>query len=378
MPIDILHVLGTAQPEGTGIARIVGALAAGLDPSRYHVHAWFLGPPGPLVDELRAAGATARSVPWPRGARDPLGAYRFWRSLRRHDFAIVHQHFGARSIRGVVSLSSAARIVLHLHGRISESGAERNNPAANRGADAVIAASRAVALAAPELNPVVVHAGVALPVDASQPEPRTSRETVVIGTAGRLVPLKGLMHLLRSVASLAPQFPDLRLEIAGQGPQRDELEDEARRLGLTGRMRFLGWQQNLGQVFRDWDVFAMPSLEEGFGMAALEAMAAGLPVVATSAGGLAELIEDGETGYLVPPADVAGLTERLRLLVLDPERRRTMGAAARNRVRLHFAADRMVRQIEAIYAAILPLQVPAERRAADEIRRLAASDLHAS
>jgi hypothetical protein len=71
MPAAILHLLGTAQPEGSGIARIVSALAAGLDPAKYHVHAWFLGPSGPLVEDLQAVGATARSINWWRGVRDP-------------------------------------------------------------------------------------------------------------------------------------------------------------------------------------------------------------------------------------------------------------------------------------------------------------------
>jgi L-malate glycosyltransferase len=98
----------------------------------------------------------------------------------------------------------------------------------------------------------------------------------------------------------------------------------------------------------------MPSLEEGFGMAALEAMADGLPVVATSVGGLPEVVEDGQTGYLVPPSNVTALSKRLRLLILDPKRRRAMGAAGRERACNHFSADRMVAEIGAIYDSLIP------------------------
>lgn len=353
MPAAILHLLGTAQPEGSSIARIVAALAAGLDPDKYHVHAWFLGPSGPLVEDLQAAGASARSIEWWRGIRDPVGAYRFWCCLRHHDFAIVHQHFGARSVRRLIGLSSDARLVVHLHGRVSDPGSPSSVPIAVRGADLVVAASRAVALEIPNLKPIVVHAGVESRKEFCA-ENTTPRTTTVIGAACRLVPLKGLLDLIRAVASLRPEFPTLRLEIAGTGPQREDLEREAGRLGLTGSVHFLGWQRDLGPIFRSWDIFAMPSLEEGLPMAALEAMAGGLPVVATSVGGLPEIVADGQTGYLVPPSDVMALSGRLRLLILDPKRRRAMGAAGQERARHHFSVDRMVREIAAIYDSLVP------------------------
>jgi glycosyltransferase involved in cell wall biosynthesis len=353
MPVAILHLLGTAQPEGSGIARIVAALAAGLDPSKYHVHAWFLGPSGPLVEDLQAAGATALSLNWWRGVRDPIGAYLFWRCLRKYDFAVVHQHFGARSIRRLICLSSDARLVVHLHGRIAEPISARRVSVAARGADVLIAVSRAVALQLPLVRPIVVYAGVES-VNKFLAENKALRTTTVIGAACRLVPLKGLMDLIQAVAILNLEFSNLRLEIAGSGPQRDDLERELYRLGLAGQVRFLGWQRDLRPIFGSWDIFAMPSLDEGFPMATLEAMAEGLPVVATSVGGLPEIVEDGQTGYLVPPSDVAALTRRLRLLLLDPKGRQAMGAAGRQRAREHFSVDRMVAEIAAIYDSLVP------------------------
>jgi glycosyltransferase involved in cell wall biosynthesis len=186
---------------------------------------------------------------------------------------------------------------------------------------------------------------------------KSSQTTIIIGAACRLVPLKGLLDLIQAIAILSLEFRCLKLEIAGTGPERENLQTEVSRLGLKDQVRFLGWQPDLSPIFQKWDVFAMPSLEEGFGMAALEAMAEGLPVVATCVGGLPEVIEDCHTGYLVPPSDVAALVGRLRLLILDPERRQAMGAAGRERVRTHFSVHRMVAKIQAIYDSLLPQPV---------------------
>jgi glycosyltransferase involved in cell wall biosynthesis len=217
----------------------------------------------------------------------------------------------------------------------------------------IIAASRAIAIEIPALKPIVVHAGMQSLMEF-RAEDRRSQTTIIIGAACRLVPLKGLVDLIRAVAILNMDFRHLRLEIAGTGPEREDLETEASRLGLKDQVRFLGWQRDLSPIFQKWDVFAMPSLEEGFGMAALEAMAEGLPVVATCVGGLPEVIEDCRTGYLVPPSDIAALAGRLRLLILDPERRKTMGAAGRERARNHFSVHRMVAEIQAIYDSLVP------------------------
>lgn len=361
MPAEILHLLGTAELEGSGIARIVAALAAGLDPHKYHVNVWFLGPPGPLAQDLRSAGATVHQMNWSRGARDPVGAWRFWRCLRANNFAIVHQHEGARSVRHIIRHSSKARLVVHLHGDIVETHHAGDVPIAARGADAVIAVSHAVARQLPSVKPVVVYAGAPLsPPSAVKPRAkgRPPSSKAVIGAACRLVPLKGLSYLIRAVALLRPEFPTVRLEIAGAGPERTALEREAQQLGLEDHVHFLGWQRDLSVVWPRWDIFVLPSLEEGFGMSVLEAMGAELPVVATSVGGLPELIEDGYTGYIVPRSDVAALAERLGHLIRDPEHRCAMGAAGWKRARDHFSVDRMVSEIEAIYDALLTSRSP--------------------
>lgn len=249
--------------------------------------------------------------------------------------------------------ASRATLILHLHGGAKES--EGTLPVARQvwDADVVLATSRAAAEVAVGLRPYVVYPGVQVAENSGRSEFSGTTAGSVIGTAGRLVPIKGLTYLVRALASLRDEVPDIRLEIAGSGPEREPLEKEVHSLRLTDHVTFLGWQRDLEAVMPRWDVFVLPSLEEGFGMAALEAMAAGLPVVATAVGGVPELVEDGRTGWLVPPADSDALAGRLRTLLLHPELRRALGAAGRTRARQHFSMDQMVARIAEIYDRIL-------------------------
>jgi glycosyltransferase involved in cell wall biosynthesis len=205
------------------------------------------------------------------------------------------------------------------------------------GADATIATSRAVAALAPGAR--VVYPGVSVP----PLRPRPLNDPIVVGYAGRLVALKGVDVLLRAAASL----PNLRVEVVGDGPERARLESIGR------RARFLGWQTGLDDLLAGWDLFALPSREEAFGIAALEAMAASLPVVATRVGGLPELVEDGLTGLLVPPDDPAALAAAIARLAADSALRARLGEAGRARAATHFPVERMVASVAALYDQLL-------------------------
>ena len=344
MPLDVLHVLGSAQPEGTGVVRIVRGLAAELDPSKYRTHVCFLESVGPLVGDFQAAGVPVVALDWWTGGLNPLGAFRFWKYLRGRNFAVVHQHFGARAVRQVIRRASDARVVLHLHGLVLES-------AIIQGADQVIAASQAIARGVPNLKPIVIYGGVALPEEPANHLPEGAG--IVIGAACRITVSKGLADLIRAFATLSHEFPDLSLEIAGDGPQRRQLENEVRQTGMGDRVRFLGWQRHMDARFARWDIFAMPSLDEGFGMAVIEAMASALPVVGTNVGGLPEIIENDHTGYLVNPSDHADLANHLRLLIGNAERRLAMGIAGRERIRACFGVKKMAGATAAVYDSVL-------------------------
>jgi glycosyltransferase involved in cell wall biosynthesis len=352
----ILHVLGTAQPEGAAIVHIVGAIAKGLDPARYKLYACFLGGDGPLVAQLETQGIEVRVVPWSDGLHDPVGLLRFWRTLGEKKPAIVHQHFGGRALRWVARRNEDSRVVLHLHGRVVENQGRELLSVNAQAADLVIATSSAVAMRVRNVQVQVVHPGVCVSQHPAAAIRRDERGNPVIGTAARLVPLKGIVHLIRAFSFLRSEFPFVRLEIAGTGPEESALKQEAAKLGLDACVRFLGWQSDLTSLFAKWDMFVLPSLEEGFGIALVEAMAAGLPVIGTTVGGILEIVEHGKTGLLVTPGDPHALADQIATLLRDTEERKRLGLAGWARVRNNFSQESMVSAVEAIYERLLTVR----------------------
>jgi len=164
-------------------------------------------------------------------------------------------------------------------------------------------------------------------------------------------PVKRLADVIRIFAGVRKALP-ATLVLVGDGPDRVTAEQEADRLGLRHDVRFLGKVENVADLLRGGDLFLLPSQTESFGLAALEAMACGLPVVATRVGGLPEVVVDGESGALCAPGDVAEMTARALEVLRDPDRLAAMRAAAIRRA-ADFAADKVVPLYERLYADVL-------------------------
>jgi glycosyltransferase involved in cell wall biosynthesis len=349
---NVLHIVGTGRSEGAAIARMVATLARGLDRDKYLVHAWFLDGDGPLADELRDLGIPVRLLPWSRSVRDPRGAWRYATSLRNTPIAIVHQHTGGRLTSWLARRLTGAPLIYHLHTRVREAHDVAPRRIKPPRAQALIAVSEAVAQCVDGPQPRVVHPGVAVSQTSIRRRSNTTQGGV-IGFAGRLAPVKGLIYLLRAVALLVTEFPAIHLEIAGEGPQREAIEAEAVSLGIRERVHLLGWRPNVELPMADWDICVMPSLDEGLGVVALEAMAVGLPLVASAVGGLSEIVVDGCTGWLVPPADPDALAMRLAMLLRDPRLRCAMAEAGRKQVQERFSVEAMTAAVASIYEEVL-------------------------
>lgn len=182
---------------------------------------------------------------------------------------------------------------------------------------------------------------------------RPSDGTIRLGTVANLRKVKGIDVLLRAMGSLAGLYPALRCEIAGDGEEREALTALAVELGIAERVKFLGTIQQIPEFLSRLDIYAQPSLGEGFSNSVLEAMAAGLPVITTRVGGNLEIIEDGETGLLVEPGDWAGLADAIRQLAGDGDCRAVLGAAGRAKVLANFTLPVMLDHYEAFYQELI-------------------------
>ncbi|HKY97209.1 MAG TPA: glycosyltransferase [Gemmatimonadaceae bacterium] len=350
--IHVIHVLGTGEQQARGISLTVENLARTLDPHQYRLSVIFLRSDGPVGDAFRKLGMDVRTIDWRGGRGDIAGALRFARALRAMKPAIVHLHAGGLSPRFVSKAAAGARVVVHYHSLEEESRADKRRRAVRTpmAADLVIANSRATAKSVTKGEPLVVYPGVNVLRKVFR---RTPHETIVVGIAARLVPVKGISYLIESLALLARHSPPIRLEIAGHGPERLKLEAAAARAGVADRVAFLGWVDDVPSAMDKWDIVALPSLAEGLGIAALEAMARGIPVVATQVGGLSEIIVDGRTGFLVPPKDPQAMADRISQLAKDPALRAKLGNAARERAADLFSVERESQAIQSAYQSLL-------------------------
>jgi glycosyltransferase involved in cell wall biosynthesis len=210
----------------------------------------------------------------------------------------------------------------------------------------------------PEARAVTVHEGIDLAHVAAAPQASLHEDfwlphhAPIVGNVAALVPHKGQKHLIESAALVLRQVPDARFVIAGEGELRPALERQIKDRHLDKHVLLAGFRPDVLSLHKAFDVFAMSSVTEGLGTSLLDAMACGKPVVATSTGGIPEVVVDGETGFLVPPRDHEAMAEAIVRLLKDTALRARMGAAAIRRVREKFSADRMVQETLRVYRRV--------------------------
>jgi glycosyltransferase involved in cell wall biosynthesis len=189
-----------------------------------------------------------------------------------------------------------------------------------------------------KLDPVDAHATFWLPHGAP-----------VVGNVAALVPHKGQRHLVAAASRVVRELPDARFLIMGDGELREALEKQIKTLALERHVFLTGFRADALALMKSFDLFAMSSVTEGLGSVVLEAMACRRSVVATRAGGLPEVVIDGETGLLVPPHDDEALAQAILSQLRDPARRRAMGEAGYARVAREFSIEKMVTDTVAVY-----------------------------
>lgn len=313
------------------------------------------------------AGSLVASRRLVRGSLGPVCD--LWRQLRRARVRLVHTNTLKAHLIGTAAARLAGLpLVWHVRD-ILEPGGARSwlLRAARIGHPTIIAISQAVAdqFAGAGLQPRVIHNGI--PLEAftpGEPDPALrdalglQPQHQVIAIVGRLTPWKGHRTLLQALARLAPERPDLRLMVVGEVSfwepgYLDELHALAEDLGVHDRVLWLGFRADVAALLRLSDILVLPSVDEPFGRAIIEAMAVARPVVATRSGGVPEIIEEWRTGLLVPPGQAPPLADALAALLDDPDAAQRMGEEGCRRARALFDARRVVAAVEGLYDELL-------------------------
>jgi glycosyltransferase involved in cell wall biosynthesis len=313
---------------------------------------------GPFLDLVRATGMRAHVVPV-LGALDVRALLRLRRLLRAERVELVHTHghFAVNVLARVAARVAGARVLSHMHVQNAfRAGPGRRlqillDDATARLCFALVAVSDAtradlVRQGYPERKLVTVHNGIEAAVDVA---PVRLADSPTVIEVARLAEVKGQHVLISAMTRVEATAVLAGRDLEQNGAYEDELRSEAERLGVSGRIVFAGYRDDVPALLAGCDVFCLPSFVEGLPLVVLEAMAHGKPVVATPVGGTPELVVDGETGLLVEPGDAGALADALSALLADRERAARMGAAGRERVLREFSASAMVERVLGLY-----------------------------
>jgi glycosyltransferase involved in cell wall biosynthesis len=338
-------------------------------PDRFEPVVCCINEAGPIGEEILSTGVPFHVFHLDPGLRRPWHVLRIAGHLRHLRPDIVHTFLLTASLYGRfgailagVPIVIGTEVNIYEHKRPHHALAER---LLMRGTDRVVVSAESVrefyigqVHAAPAKVEVIYNA-----VDWSQLQTTTDRGAMraslelpdgvpVAGIIARLTEQKAHRYLFDAMA-VTPGLESLHLLVIGDGDLGADLRGRAERLGLLPRVHFLGARRDLGDLLAAVDLFVMPSLWEGLPLSMVLAMGANLPVVATRVAGIPEVVRDGQTGLLVPPADVPALGTALARLVGDPALRQTMGAAAAAFVRPRFGVDGYVAAVSGLYDRLL-------------------------
>ena len=251
--------------------------------------------------------------------------------LWNEDFQLKNRLNSLLQLWGLKSIYRKANLVI----AVSNSVKKFLNKKIIGDKDKVVVIPNAVEISADE--PKIIHG------------PSHDKAGLLIGTIGALNRQKGQIYLIRAMQLIVQSLPKSKLEIIGEGPDKEVLEAEIKRLGLEAKIQLLGRREKVEKIINDWDLFILPSLSETFGLSLLEAMEAGIPLVATSVGGVPEIVKNGQTGVLVPPADSEQLAKAILWLLAEKKEREKLAKAAFSALKKRYDWSRIINIIEGEY-----------------------------
>jgi glycosyltransferase involved in cell wall biosynthesis len=352
----VMQVVLSLTPGGT--EHLVVQICKRLTPE-YGTVVCCLDAEGEWAADLQARGIEVRALRRRPGFRPEVGRA-IARFAAERDIDVLHCHQYSPFVYGRIAAmwNRRLRIVYTEHGRLSDAPPSWKrrlvNPLLSRFDGSIVAVSHElrdymIASRFPLERVRVIHNGIEPAVAASALDRRRARmllglddRAFVVATVARLDPVKDLVTLLDAFADVRRRVPAARLVIVGDGPERQRLEARAGQGDLAGSVQITGYRADVRALLPAADVYASSSISEGVSITILEAMATGIPIVATAVGGTPEILPDGTGGILVPSRDPARMGAAIVSLAEDDHRRGALAAAARRRLETSFTIDRMV------------------------------------
>jgi glycosyltransferase involved in cell wall biosynthesis len=372
--VRVLQLVPTLQRRG--IEKVVCGIALELHGHGYEIDVCCQRAKGPLEAALRDSGVRVYCL-GEKGVRDPLAAWRLLGILRSGQYDVLHLHCPVEAgyQLPIAWLARVPRLICTFHStpglpsppamHVKAWMRRRFATFMSHRVDWVYACSAAVLESQQQSgwhsrNSSVIYNGIDLTqlcLRADNPGAKAalgfSVGAQVIGSVGSLCEQKGQSHLIRCLPLIRRRIPDACLLLVGSGPDGPNLAELARELGCGEAVRFVGERDDVVACIHAMDVFAFPSIAEGFGLALVEAMACGVCVVASAVGGIPEVVADGVSGLLVPPGDHAALAAAILRLLTDCELAQRVSANAIRVVSDSFGREKMASQVSDLYQRLL-------------------------
>ena len=309
--------------------------------------------------------------------KDLKAFFDIWRIIKKYNPLIVHTHSSKAGLMGRLAAKLAgAPIIVHTpHGHVffGYFGPFKTKlfiifeKLASRITDKIVALTNRekkdhiLFKIAEEDKFSVIYSGIELNIlkeSSSEEKQNLKKElgipenSLIVGTAGRLVPVKGPEFLVKASKYIISKYPDTYFMFTGDGPLEQDLKRKALEMGISDNIIFLGWRDDLAKIISIYDIFVLPSLNEGMGRVLVEAMALGKSIVASNVGGIPDLVIHGKNGFLVPPKNPKELAKYIQVLLEDKDKREKMGLAGKE-MAYNFTSERMVEKIANLYKKLL-------------------------
>lgn len=361
--INVLHLVEDLKIGG--LERVIATIATGLDTSKFSIKVWCMVKGGEIFEELKGRGIDVEILDM-RSHRDVLFFLRLYKKIRKENIHLLHTHgCTATTLGRLAGIFAKTPVILsHMHSTYWTYTPRQLliEKVLSLFTDKIVCCSQAVAGFAINMEKVksnklaVIYNGIDIKkYENHTPNDFSKKNEFSIGCIASLSPHKGHRYLLEASKYVVDEIPDgVKFVLVGEGVLKKELEEYADMLGIRSHIEFKEPVLEIAPLLSSFDLVVLPSSErEGLGLAIIEAMAAGKPVIGTSIGGLPEVIEDGENGLLVPPRDASSLSKAILHIVNNREKARQMGEKGCAIVKDKYSAHEMMRKIENMYDSCL-------------------------